>query len=412
LCNGQSQTKVSSKHVDRVYSQPGELLFLDIAGIKTPSKGGESFRVRFVDAYSGGVISRFLKYKSEFKKMGMEVFKRLADQGIKILTVRCDNAGENKHLENECMKQQMGIRFEYTAPGTPQQNEVAERKFATLFGRVRAINIAAGFDMKTRTELWAEVANCATDMDNIIVRENGQKTPYDVFYGKPAPFATHLRTFGELGVIRDITSVKAKLEDRGVTRIFIGYAAQHPGNVYRMLNLKNWHLRLSRDIQWLGTRRGNNDAMNREDPFTFPISVGSPLGNGEEERCRNVEADVSKVVTNIDVSKTEEIKTETQTKAGEDGPEEGWHIVNAGREKIHYEARPTGQTRSGTTYKINIATIANATNTLYSLKMMKTLNLLMRHGIMKILIRERAGGKFLKKNLMIWTPDNCFILLT
>jgi hypothetical protein len=105
------------------------------------------------------------------------------------------------------MKQQTGIRFEYTAPGTPQRNGVAERKFATLFSRVRAMKIAAGVDMKTRTKLWAESANCATDMDNIIVRKHGQKTPYEVFYGKPAPHATHLRTFGELGVIRDITSV-------------------------------------------------------------------------------------------------------------------------------------------------------------------------------------------------------------
>jgi hypothetical protein len=66
------------------------------------------------------------------------------------------------------------------------------------------------------------------------------------------------------------------------------------------------------------------------------------------------------VATDIDVSKTEEIKTETHTKAAEDGREEGWHIVNAGREKIHYEARPTGLTRSGTTYKIDDASIANA----------------------------------------------------
>jgi hypothetical protein len=51
------------------------------------------------------------------------------------------------------MKQQTGIRFEYTAPGTPQRNGVAERKFATLFSRVRAMKIAAVVDMKTRTKL-------------------------------------------------------------------------------------------------------------------------------------------------------------------------------------------------------------------------------------------------------------------
>jgi hypothetical protein len=46
-------------------------------------------------------------------------------------------------------------------------------------------------------------------------------------------------------------------------------------------------------------------------------------------------------------------------------PEDGWHIVNAGRETIHYETRPTGQTRSGTSYKSNIAAIANTYSVLY-----------------------------------------------
>jgi hypothetical protein len=41
--------------------------------------------------------------------------------------------------------------------------------------------------------------------------------------------------------------------------------------------------------------------------------------------------------------------------------EEGWHKVNAGRETIHCEARPTGQTLSGTSYKTNVAAIAYET---------------------------------------------------
>ena len=45
-----------------------------------------------------------------------------------------DNAGENKMLARCCDKNKMGIKFEYTAPGTPQQNEVVERAFVTLIG--------------------------------------------------------------------------------------------------------------------------------------------------------------------------------------------------------------------------------------------------------------------------------------
>ena len=35
-----------------------------------------------------------------------------------------DNAGENKMPAKSCDQNEMGIKFEYTAPGTPQQNGV------------------------------------------------------------------------------------------------------------------------------------------------------------------------------------------------------------------------------------------------------------------------------------------------
>ena len=45
---------------------------------------------------------------------------------IKVKIIRCDNAGENKVLEREPDKKELGISFEYTAPGTPQLNGVVE----------------------------------------------------------------------------------------------------------------------------------------------------------------------------------------------------------------------------------------------------------------------------------------------
>ena len=50
-----------------------------------------------------------------------------------------DNAGENKILAKSCDQNEMGIKFEYTAPGTPQQNGVVEGAFVTLIGRGRAM---------------------------------------------------------------------------------------------------------------------------------------------------------------------------------------------------------------------------------------------------------------------------------
>ena len=71
--------------------------------------------------------------------------------GIDIKYIRLDNSGENKGLKDECEKQNHGIIFEFTAPGTPQQNSVVERKIPTLMGRSRAMMLTAGFSQQDKT---------------------------------------------------------------------------------------------------------------------------------------------------------------------------------------------------------------------------------------------------------------------
>ena len=41
-------------------------------------------------------------------------------ENVKIII--SENAGENKTLEENCMKNFEEIKFEFTSPGTPQQN--------------------------------------------------------------------------------------------------------------------------------------------------------------------------------------------------------------------------------------------------------------------------------------------------
>ena len=53
--------------------------------------------------------------------------------------VRCDNAGENLALQRVCEKECLGVSFELTAPGTPQQNGKVDQKVATLYGRMGAM---------------------------------------------------------------------------------------------------------------------------------------------------------------------------------------------------------------------------------------------------------------------------------
>ena len=99
------------------------------------------------------------------------------------------NAGENQKLEEECIKQNLGIQFEYTSPGTPQQNGIVERACATLQGRVRAMMNGADFTEKKRGDMWAEAANTSTILDCIMVDDPKQKCSYFKFYGKEPKYA-------------------------------------------------------------------------------------------------------------------------------------------------------------------------------------------------------------------------------
>ena len=100
-----------------------------------------------------------------------------AKYGIDIKYVRLDNSGENRVLQKECSKQNLGIIFEFTAPGTPQQNSVVERKIPTLMGRSRAMMITAGFSPQDKRKFWCEVISTATKLDNIMVRRDRTKPP-------------------------------------------------------------------------------------------------------------------------------------------------------------------------------------------------------------------------------------------
>ena len=80
---------------------------------------------------------------------------------LQIQCLHCDNAGENQAFDQTCDQEGLGIDFEYTAPGTPQQNGRVKHKFASLFNRVHAMLNGGKFTAHLQNGLWAEAANTA-----------------------------------------------------------------------------------------------------------------------------------------------------------------------------------------------------------------------------------------------------------
>ena len=179
-------------------TKPGYRMYIDITSSKYVSTGGSKYWFLAVDEATHMKFSMFIKQKSEVKESFVPFLKELRHTyGIKVEHIRCDNTGKNCALEYLCIEKDLGIIFEYTALGTPQQNGVVERAFATMLEKTRAIMNGAGFDEKKRHLFWTEAANTVTNLENITIRK-----PQYLFYGSDAPYAQYLQVFGKLAIVK------------------------------------------------------------------------------------------------------------------------------------------------------------------------------------------------------------------
>ena len=84
----------------------------------------------------------------------------------------------------------------------------------------------------------------------------------------------YMRTFGEMAVIaiHEGKKMRSKLDDRGKTCMFVGYADDHSRDVYRFLNIYTKRIIISRDVRWLNIiwknyRRKSIDARKQVELF-------------------------------------------------------------------------------------------------------------------------------------------------
>jgi hypothetical protein len=84
-----------------------------------------------------------MKDKSDLKYKMKTLLTDLKIAGINVKCIRCNVAGENIALKNELDIKTHGVKFEFSGPRTPQRNGKVERKFQTLYGRIRSLLIYA-----------------------------------------------------------------------------------------------------------------------------------------------------------------------------------------------------------------------------------------------------------------------------
>ena len=149
------------------------------------SSGGNKHWALMVDEATKYKKSLFLKKKNDQIEVIIEWLKELKNKYIiKVQWIRMDNAGENKMLARHCDPNEMGIKFEYTAPGTPQQKQSCRKSIGDPHWQRKSNDESCQIYSEERQEMWCEAAQTASMLDNVLVQEKGGKPPHTKFLVK------------------------------------------------------------------------------------------------------------------------------------------------------------------------------------------------------------------------------------
>ena len=109
--------------------EPLELLHIDLCGPSSiESIGGNKYILVIVDDFSRFTWTFFLKQKSEAVTKLKLFIKQIETQLRKIVRKRSDNGLEFKNKDFESFLAEKGTTHNFSAPYTPQQNGIVERR--------------------------------------------------------------------------------------------------------------------------------------------------------------------------------------------------------------------------------------------------------------------------------------------
>ncbi|GJW39156.1 zinc finger, CCHC-type containing protein [Tanacetum coccineum] len=195
-----------------------ELIHSDLCDFHaTPSLGNKKYVITFIDDASRFCYVYLLHAKDEaLDKFRIYKTEVELQQNDLIKTLRTDRGGE---YYDPVFFQSVGIIHETTAPYTPQQNGVAERKNRALKEMVNSMLSYSGLS----EGFWGEAMLTACYLLNRVPNKRNKTTPYELWY-KKRPNLSYLRVWGCRAVVRLPDPKRKTLGEKGIDCIFVGYA--------------------------------------------------------------------------------------------------------------------------------------------------------------------------------------------
>jgi hypothetical protein len=164
-----------------------------------------------------------------------------AECGRKLRVLRTDNDDEFRAAEFTSYCADEGVQRHYSAPYSPQQNDVVERRNQTVVRMARALLKQRGMP----AVFWGEaVVTTAYIVNRSPTKALNGRTPYEAWHGRK-PVVSHLRVFGYLTFGKELGHI-GKLDDRSTPGVFIGYT--EGSKTYHILDPGTQYVRTTRDV--------------------------------------------------------------------------------------------------------------------------------------------------------------------
>ncbi|KAG7582944.1 Zinc finger CCHC-type superfamily [Arabidopsis suecica] len=259
-----------------------ELIHGDLCGPITPStSAGNMYIFVLIDDFSRYMWTILLKDKSDaFCKF--KIFKTMVEKETeeKIQTLRTDRGGEFVSLEFNSFCEEFGIKRHLTAPYSPQQNGVVERRNRTMMEMTRSMMK----HMHLPNYLWGETIRHTTYLLNrVVTRALKDMTPYECFRGKK-PTVNHVRIFGCIAYAKVDKPHLRKLDDR--SRILIHLGTEPGSKAYRLMDPQTRKVTVSRDVIFDETKgwdwKHSDSGEDGNGSFTITITDSGNHGLQEE----------------------------------------------------------------------------------------------------------------------------------
>ena len=254
-----------------------------------------------VDDFSRFTWVEFLREKSDtfgsFSALILRLQNEKATKVGKVYRIRSDHGREFENVVFAEFCNQIGILHEFSAPKTPQQNGIVERKNRTLQEMARVMIHARSIPMK----FWAKAVNTACYTCNrVFFRPGTTQTAYELWKGR-TPKVSHFRIFGCICYVLNDRDHLGKFDKRSDEALFLGYSRN--SRAYRVFNkrtrtvLESVNVKFD-DAEFVEQTGVEDDSITaplvlREQPShasgndTSPSPSASSSSSGSSEDCEN-----------------------------------------------------------------------------------------------------------------------------